>query len=349
MQHFDEISTVPGVTKQAIAEFLTRSHDPAELFLGKYRVIHTSGTSGELGTFVYSPRDWARGMSTGPRGPQPKRKCKRKGKFRVAYYGAIDGHYAGVTMLRSIESGLSKHFVEIGCFEVNSPLPEVIAGLNEFQPDYLSGYTNALKVLAQKQREGALKLDCLTGVSTAGEATTEADRAMLEQAFGCSLVNAHGCSEHLVMGASPPGASNIVLADHDLAPSRALGQHFLADPNTARRIARLAELEREVIDVQVDVFVHHLVAHRLRVLANKRPAHITIGERILDAAANHHDQRRQPYPRPGRGHLLGYLRHEGFPLLGAAVAAFHLAVVPQLAGGVVRLDLLQEEVRHLRV
>ncbi len=216
MQHFDEISTVPGVTKQAVAEFLTRSHDPTELFLGKYRVIHTSGSSGEVGYFVYSPRDWARGMYLGPRGPQPKRKCKRKGKFRVAYYAATDGHYAGVTMIRSAQSGLSKHFVEIGCFEVNSPLAEVIAGLNDFQPDYLTGYTTALKILAQKQRVGALKLDCLVGVSTAGEATTEADRAMLEPAFGCSLVNTYGCSEHLRMGATPPGASNIVLTDHDL-------------------------------------------------------------------------------------------------------------------------------------
>ena len=31
-----------------------------------------------------------------------------------------------------------------------------------------------------------------------------------------------------------------LLAAHDLRPSRALGQHFLADPNTARRIVRLA-------------------------------------------------------------------------------------------------------------
>ena len=30
MRHFDEIVTAPGVTKSAIAEFLTRSHDPAE-------------------------------------------------------------------------------------------------------------------------------------------------------------------------------------------------------------------------------------------------------------------------------------------------------------------------------
>jgi 16S rRNA (adenine1518-N6/adenine1519-N6)-dimethyltransferase len=31
-----------------------------------------------------------------------------------------------------------------------------------------------------------------------------------------------------------------LLADHDLQPSRALGQNFVADPNTVRRIARLA-------------------------------------------------------------------------------------------------------------
>jgi 16S rRNA (adenine1518-N6/adenine1519-N6)-dimethyltransferase len=34
-----------------------------------------------------------------------------------------------------------------------------------------------------------------------------------------------------------------LLAEHGLRPSRALGQNFLADPNTARRIARLANVE----------------------------------------------------------------------------------------------------------
>lgn len=36
-----------------------------------------------------------------------------------------------------------------------------------------------------------------------------------------------------------------LLAEHGLRPSRALGQNFLVDPNTARRIARLAELGPE--------------------------------------------------------------------------------------------------------
>lgn len=34
-----------------------------------------------------------------------------------------------------------------------------------------------------------------------------------------------------------------LLADHDLRPSKALGQHFVADPNTVRRIVRLADVD----------------------------------------------------------------------------------------------------------
>lgn len=41
-----------------------------------------------------------------------------------------------------------------------------------------------------------------------------------------------------------PAAVRALLADHGLRPSRALGQNFLADPNTARRIVRLAGVER---------------------------------------------------------------------------------------------------------
>lgn len=45
-------------------------------------------------------------------------------------------------------------------------------------------------------------------------------------------------------GPSPPGPSQIrrLMSQRGLRPSRALGQNFLADPNTARRIARLAEV-----------------------------------------------------------------------------------------------------------
>jgi 16S rRNA (adenine1518-N6/adenine1519-N6)-dimethyltransferase len=40
-----------------------------------------------------------------------------------------------------------------------------------------------------------------------------------------------------------PASVRALMAEHRLRPSRALGQNFLADPNTARRIARLAGVE----------------------------------------------------------------------------------------------------------
>ena len=104
MAHFDEIVTAPGVTKRGIAEFLTTSHDPSERFLDRYRVIHTSGSSGEVGYFVYSPSDWARGVWPAPRRlrASPPRRKRGFRKPRFAYYGATDGHYAGVTMVANV-------------------------------------------------------------------------------------------------------------------------------------------------------------------------------------------------------------------------------------------------------
>lgn len=42
-----------------------------------------------------------------------------------------------------------------------------------------------------------------------------------------------------------------LLAEHDLGPSRALGQNFVVDPNTVRRIARLAAVGPEVPVVEI--------------------------------------------------------------------------------------------------
>ncbi len=48
-----------------------------------------------------------------------------------------------------------------------------------------------------------------------------------------------------------PSAINDLLTRHGVRPSKALGQNFLADPNTARRIVRLAELQPDDRVVEV--------------------------------------------------------------------------------------------------
>jgi phenylacetate-CoA ligase len=216
MANFDAIATDKQVTKAAIADFLTRSHEPTERYLSRFTVIHTSGSSGEVGYFVYAPEDLARGISLDrPAQRQSRLKRKRRGRMRIAFFGATDGHYAGVTMVSLMRRGLMKFFFDTALFEVNSPLPGVLDGLNRFQPEFIIGYTTALKILAEKQREGLLKIEPLI-IGASGEATTRADKDVLEQAFSCGVMNNYGCSEHLGMGGARPGSEEIVLYDDDL-------------------------------------------------------------------------------------------------------------------------------------
>jgi phenylacetate-CoA ligase len=218
---FDRIVTDRRVTKAAVADFLSRSHDPNDLFLGEYRVIHTSGSSGEVAYFVFSREDWARGTAgvlseTRERlrrtPPRPRRKGGRR---RLAFYGAIGGHFGGVTMVSAARQGLARLFVNVGLFEVNDPLPDTIAALNHFQPDVLSGYTGALMILADKQREGALDIAPRV-ISTVGESMGPTEKAALEEAFGCIARNAYGSSEHLGMGAQIPERGTLLLRDDEL-------------------------------------------------------------------------------------------------------------------------------------
>jgi phenylacetate-coenzyme A ligase PaaK-like adenylate-forming protein len=215
MANFDEIVTDPRLSKQVVADFLTHSKTPAERLLNRFTVIHTSGSSGEVGYFVYSPEDMARAIGRRQQRPALTGKRQHRGRFRIAFYGATDGHYAAVTMISMMQRGLLRLFVKLQLLEVNSPLPEVLQTLNDFQPELVIGYTTALKILAEKQRAGLLHIRPRL-IATGGEGASPNDKAMLTEAFGCGVMSTYACSEHLGMGTAAAGSDQIVLYDDDL-------------------------------------------------------------------------------------------------------------------------------------
>ena len=218
MEHFDDIVTDRRISKQVISDFLSRSKNPNDLLFNHYHIVHTSGSSGEVGYFVYSEKEWAIGASQNSRAnfnnsdPQFKRP---RGRMRMAFYGATGGHFTGVTMISSALKAPLKYFIDVKILEINSPLPEVIATLNQFQPHAMFGYTAALKILANKQNSGELKLNLL-GISSGGESLSKSDWQILTDAFRCRVVNTYGCSEHLMMGFADAENNHIYLFDDDL-------------------------------------------------------------------------------------------------------------------------------------
>ena len=178
-------------------------------------MIHTSGSSGEVGYFVFSPADLGRATAQRQRRQRLPGKRQHRGRFRIAFYGAADGHYAAVTLVSQFGRGLARLLVRLRILEVNSPLPGVLAALNEFQPELIIGYTTALKILAEKQQAGQLHISPKI-IACGGESCSPADKAVLMQAFQCGVMNAYASSEHLGMGGALPGTDEIVLYDDDL-------------------------------------------------------------------------------------------------------------------------------------
>ncbi len=217
VDNFDAIVTDRRITKRVVKDFLSRSTDPNNLLFDEYHVLHTSGSSGQIGYFVFSERDWAAGIAQQARAAQSRQRSMRHGfgKLRLAYFGAIGGHFGGVSIVRMLNRGLLRHFVSLSLNDVNDPLPNVIARLNAFQPNTLVGYTTALKILAAKQVAGELDIAPVF-LSTGGEPQSEADRELFKKTWGCEVSNGYGSSEHMVMGLSRSDGKTMVLYDDDI-------------------------------------------------------------------------------------------------------------------------------------
>ena len=117
MANFNDIVTDPRVTKQVIADFLSRSTDPKERLFDDITVMHTSGTSGEVGYFVYAPADFARLRGAALRNRAAFRGLlpgfgRRLRRLRLGFYGATGGHFAGVTGMASMQQGMRRLFVD---------------------------------------------------------------------------------------------------------------------------------------------------------------------------------------------------------------------------------------------
>jgi len=56
LSHFDELVTVPGLTQNELKRFDAQTEGSREPYLGKYHMVHSSGSTGKPGYFLYDKR-----------------------------------------------------------------------------------------------------------------------------------------------------------------------------------------------------------------------------------------------------------------------------------------------------
>jgi phenylacetate-coenzyme A ligase PaaK-like adenylate-forming protein len=188
MDHFDEVVTRPEVNREALTKFFRERKDPATKLHGKYIAMHSSGTTGVLGMFVLSSSEFARVLAS----MASHSESSKAKQHRLAYFGAIDGHYAGSTLL----SQVPRMMMRCELFSVLAPLSQTIAAINQYQPDALSGYASSVALLAEEQLAGRLQIRP-TRISCGAEPLTSGIRDLVQRAFGVAPRNAYGACEAL--------------------------------------------------------------------------------------------------------------------------------------------------------
>lgn len=210
MDNFNEIVIPDDINRQQVEEFLEYNNAPASLFADKYQVIHSSGSSGKIGYYIYGPgaRDLIKAASS----------LRLFDNFSLepktyAYIGAADGHYAGIShFLSPINSKLESYFYnDYLVIHINQPLKDYCDSLNHLQPQVLSGYPSGIRILAQMQERHEIQIS--PGIIiTGGELLTPETVNLIKEAWDVIPVNHYSSSESLMIG-SGKGTEGLYIYD----------------------------------------------------------------------------------------------------------------------------------------
>ncbi|MDE6727401.1 MAG: AMP-binding protein [Oscillospiraceae bacterium] len=214
LSHFDEIITVSDITQDELRRFDESAEKDRRAFKEKYHVVHSSGSTGKPGYFVYDNNAWnamligiIRAALWGMSMPQILKLLAEKP--RIAYIAATDGRYGGAMAVGDGIGGVGASQIYL---DVKTPLSEWIERIREFNPNMIIGYPSAVKILGELAENGDVELN-ITRVVTCGEPLGANLRRYLESVFATEVINFYGASESLVLGVESDPEHGMILFD----------------------------------------------------------------------------------------------------------------------------------------
>ncbi len=204
MAHFDEWVTDTAVTLAGVKEFIANPSLVGHLYLDRFAVFTTSGTTGTPGIFLHE-RDaltvydllW---LWRGWRAWLGIRRLLDTWRpaFREVFLVATGAHFGGTATAARVRQRYPQMAGHLESVSVLLPLPEMVQQLNYLQPTVLVSYPTALSLLAREQQDGRLSIHPLL-IITSGEWLAPVVRHEAATAFSCPVRDIYGSSEFIYM------------------------------------------------------------------------------------------------------------------------------------------------------
>ena len=199
MENFDRFVTDPRLRRAELEAHLVTVQEDT-LYLDRYRVMCSSGSTGRKGVFVYDRDEWSVVLAGSMRwsdliGVRPR----FPRRTRVAAIGAPDAKHMTCRGAKTMDVGLFNMLR----MPATLPIGEMIDRLNAFQPDALHAYPSIAAMLAQTQADGRLRI-APKFISTSSELRTEDMTRRIRDAWGVEPFNCLGLTETGIAGVDCP-------------------------------------------------------------------------------------------------------------------------------------------------
>lgn len=207
MEHFDEAVTDPRLKRKELEQWMQNNHDPRENFRKDFIVIHSSGSSGNIGIFVYDQIAWRIANST-MAGRLPMPENYPSGKTRVAFFRATHGHFGGVSTAVRMPRAIFDTLI----LSLLDPTEQVVDQLNAFQPHRLDGYSSSISILAELALQGKL---CIhpRSIFVSGDKLTPSMEGRIREAWRVPIYILYSASESKYIALKETGQHQMMVMD----------------------------------------------------------------------------------------------------------------------------------------
>ena len=214
MEHFDDLVTVPDLKQADLRRFDAEERVDRKPYLGRYHVVHSSGSTGKPGYFVYDEAAWSQmllGIIRGALWNMSMFQILRllAGRPRILYIAATDGRYGGAMAVGDGIDGVGARQMYL---DIKTPLSQWTEAVRAFRPNIIIGYPSAIKILAELVEQGNISVQVVRVISC-GEPLSQGLRGFLEQTFRCPVINIYGASESLALGVESGTEDGMLLFD----------------------------------------------------------------------------------------------------------------------------------------
>jgi phenylacetate-CoA ligase len=187
MEHFDGLVTDPRLRRAEIDEHLAGPEPGAEV-AGEFTLVTTSGTTGARGIFAYSRAEMQLWLAANLRAIA--RIGARPG-MRLIGIGSPSPLFMSRRVFAGVQGAASSRPPDLS---VTTPIPEMVEGLNAFQPEVIMGYPSIEALLAEEQLAGRLQISPKV-VACGSEVLSDDHARRMEAAWGLHPGNGYVTTE----------------------------------------------------------------------------------------------------------------------------------------------------------